>query len=175
MSGKALFGALKMDILVVTPFNVDAPLFSYYRTRLMGIDSVVAELDDTRVDKTKSMQEDGAAVDKVLDEYSDLTYKGDDLGWMSPAHYPQSTVKSGNKATSPRLDALSASYLEAYLKMTKDALACDSEAKKKAVKEYTDEILEKGGLIADQLVKGTGKDFTRDFCNKCFLGTDIND
>ena len=171
MSGKAMAGLMKMDTLIINPFEHDASLFSYDRIHAMGKDTLLLELYDTRISKEKSMREDGAVLDGLLTRYADIPQQPQPLGWMEPVHYPQSVKKAGKKLTS-RFDEMTVSYLDIYLKYVGEAPACDPAEKKQAAKVYSEGLLEHGGLSTDQFVKAKGRAFTEDLFRRYLFGTE---
>ena len=47
MKAKGFFGLMKMDTLMINPFEIDMPLMSYDRVLAMGNDTLIFELYDT--------------------------------------------------------------------------------------------------------------------------------
>ena len=49
LSMKAMLGLMKMETLIVSPMEVDAPLYSFDWVRAMGNDTLIIELYDTQL------------------------------------------------------------------------------------------------------------------------------
>ena len=58
MTASGFFGLMKMDTLIITPTEVDMPLFSYDRVLAMGNDTLIFELYDTLLEQTELSQLD---------------------------------------------------------------------------------------------------------------------
>ena len=51
MKGKAMLGLMKMDTLILSAFEIDAPIFSYDRIHAMGNDTLIYDLYDSYIEK----------------------------------------------------------------------------------------------------------------------------
>ena len=166
MTGTMPLGLMKMDSLVINPFDRDAPLMSYDRIYAMGNDTLLAELYDTRIDK--------APFDDLLDmikEYDDIPTGEFDPGWYDDILLPQSIKKKGKKKQTARIDELTGRYLESYLNFCKAAPECDRAAKLAEASAYTEGLLKNGGPSTDNFIKTKGIEFTQRMFREVFFGT----
>lgn len=167
MKGSAVLGLMKMDTVIVNPFERDMALFSYDRIYAMGNDTVFLEMYDTRLDRTKTP--DAAA--KVAEGYADIPEQPVAPNWYDDIKLPGCLKKKGKKALTPRFDELTEKYLEAYLTLCKDAGACDRDEKMKAAQVYTEGLLTNGGPSTDQFIKAKGREFTEKLFRETLFGT----
>lgn len=167
MKGTAMFGLMKMDTVIVNPFEKDMALFSYDRIYAMGNDTVFLELYDTRIDRTETP--DAAA--KIAEAYADIPEQPVDSNWYDDIKLPGCLKKKGKKDLTPRFDSLSAQYLDAYLTLCKDAEACDRNEKRKAAQVYTEGLLANGGPSTDQFIRARGREFTEKLFRETLFGT----
>lgn len=167
MTGKAMGGLMKMNTLIVNPFDRDMPLFSYDRIHAMGNDTLLLELYDTRLDRSAEYPE----LTKIVESYNDLPGVPAESRWYDSIRLSQSVKKKNKKKGTPRCDAFAMDYVAAYLKLAQAAPACDREAKKKAAAVYTEGLLSNGGPSTDQFVKAYGKEYTEKLFREVLFGT----
>ena len=162
---------MSMDTMIINPFEMDAPLLSYDRISVMGNDILLMELYDTRLNKEKTMAEDGMLFNEVLKRYADLTDGTTAPAWYDDIRYPQSFEKKETASESEHLDQMSVDYLDAYLKKLKDSPSCDPERKKNAASIYTEGLLNNGGASTDNFLKEKGKEYTQNLFRNVLFGT----
>ncbi len=167
MSGTAMFGMMKMDTVIINPFEKDMALFSYDRIYAVGNDTIFLELYDTRIEKSTVSDE----LSKVVAAYSDIPEEPVAPNWYDDIKLPESIKKKGKKAITPRIDNFTVEYLEAYLKLCADAKECDRTEKMKAAQVYTEGLLSNGGPSTDQFVKSKGLEFTQKLFRTVLFGT----
>ncbi|MCQ2427441.1 MAG: hypothetical protein MJ137_03420 [Clostridia bacterium] len=169
MKGSAMFGLMKMDTLIVNPFEKDMPLFSYDRIHAMGNDTLLLELYDTRIQRGPL----SGNLKKITAEYSSIADEPAASAWYDDIKLSESLKKKGKKASTPALDELTERYFDEYVKLCIDAPACDIEAKKKAASVYTEGLLNNGGPSTDQFVKAKGREYTQEMFRKYLFGTGV--
>jgi len=167
MAGTALGGLMKMDTLIVNPFDRDMPLFSYDRIRAMGNDTLLLELYDTRLDCSGDHPE----ITEIVRKYADLPDAPAPENWYDDIKLPQSVKKKFKKKLTARGNDFTFEYLAAFLKATQAAPECDRTEKKKAAAVYTEGLLSNGGPSTDQFVKVYGKDYTTELFRDVLFGT----
>ncbi|SCZ80476.1 hypothetical protein SAMN02910350_02311 [Pseudobutyrivibrio xylanivorans] len=154
MSAKGFFGLMKMDTLIITPTELDLPIYSYDRIMAMGNDTLITEMYDTMVSKI-SFDE----VKKVVENYSQLPLRDPGAHWYDDIKLPESISFKGKKAVSADFDELSAQHLKSFLN-TPAQQVTDQEAKKARSLYYINGLLEHGGPSTDVFVKALGKEAT---------------
>ena len=166
MRGSGMLGLMKMDTLIVDPFEVDAPLFSYDRIYAMGNDTLILELYDTQLAPcdVRDIAQVGAAAANLPDH---------DLGshWYDDIKYKESLSKKGKKLT-PAFDTLTADYTAAYINLCACAPRCDKEAKRAAASKYVEGLLSNGGPSTDAFKKILGEDETKALFRAVIFGTE---
>ena len=167
MKGTAMLGLMKMDTVVINPFERDMALFSYDRIYAMGNDTVFLEMYDTRLDRTETP--DAAA--KAAEAYADIPEQPVAPNWYDDIKLPGSLKKMGKKDITPRFDQLTAEYLDAYLKLCQEANECDRDEKMKAAQVYTEGLLNNGGPSTNQFMNAKGREFTEKLFRETLFGT----
>ena len=166
MTASGFFGLMKMDTLIITPTEVDMPLFSYDRVHAMGNDTLIFELYDTLLGET-----DLSALDAVKESASALPEH--DLGthWYDSIKLKQSLSKKGKKAHTAAFDAVAMSYLDAYLYAAKAAAPCEAAAKREKASVYVEGLLTHGGPSTDVFKKDIGNEKTVDLFRRFLFST----
>lgn len=167
MKGSATHGPMKMDTVIVNPFEKDMALFSYDRIYAMDSDTVFLELYDTRLDRTETP--DAAA--KVAEDYADIPEQPAAPNWYDDIRLPGCLIKNGKMDLTPRFDDLTARYLDAYLTLCKDAEKCDRHEKMKAARVYTEGLLSNGGPSTDPFIRAKGREFAEKLFREALFGT----
>lgn len=168
MSGRGMFGLMKMDTVIINPFERDMALFSYDRIHAMGNDTIFLELYDTRIDR-KRLPND---IERILEKYKDIPEQPVAPNWYDQIKFSVSLKKKGKKDVTPRFDKLTQEYLDAVLKLIEQAPECDAKEKKKAAAMYTEGLLTNGGPSTDQFVKAKGKEYTQKLFRSYLFGTE---
>lgn len=168
MTAAGFFGLMKMDTLIITPTEVDMPLFSYDRVHAMGNDTLIFELYDTLLGHADLSMLAGvkAAARKLPDH---------DLGshWYDPIKLDVSLSKKGRKKDTPAFDHTAMDYLNAYLTAAKTAAPCDAEAKREKASIYVNGLLTHGGPSTDVFKKGIGEEKTAELFRKTLFATEV--
>lgn len=166
MTGKALFGLMKMDTVVVNPFDKDAPLFSYDRIYAMGNDTAFLELFDTRLNRVQFTDR----FEKLMEDYKDFPERPASANWYDDIILCAFCKKS-KKSDSPKFDTMVKRFLEEYLDLCKISEGCDRKEKIKASRKYTEGLLSEGGPSTNQFIKAKGKEFTGKLFREYLFGT----
>ena len=167
MRAKGFFGLMKMDTLIVNPYDIDLPLYSYDRIYAAVNDTLIVELYDTLLGAYA--EED---MEKVKAEYQDLAEREPGQHWYDNIKLSSSISKKGKKSQQERFDELTLRHFEAYI--SGEALpVSDMEAKQKKASYYVDGLLEKGGPSTDVFKKALGMGKTTMLFKKVLFGTDL--
>ncbi|MBQ7064074.1 MAG: hypothetical protein IJM90_04195 [Firmicutes bacterium] len=150
-------GVMKMDTLIVNPFDRDMPLFSYDRIYAGGMDTLFLEMYDTCL----THHPDTEHLGQVVAEYADLENSPIEPNWYDDILYKESVKKVMPDELTARMDQLTLDYLAEYLHMTTLAPACERTAKLRAASAYTEGLLEHGGPSTDVFMKAKGEEFTQ--------------
>ena len=167
MEASGFFGLMKMDTLIITPTEVDMPLFSYDRVHAMGNYTLIFELYDTLLGK-KNLA--GTAAVKA----AAAGLPDHDLGqhWYDSIKLAESLSKKGKKPQTPAFDKVTLDYLKAFLADAKNAPTCDdAETKREKASVYVEGLLTHGGPSTDVFKKGIGEEKTADLFRRVLFGT----
>jgi len=166
MVASGFFGLMKMDTLIITPTEVDMPLFSYDRVHAMGNDTLIFELYDTQLGDVKF-----TALEGVKEKYNALP--DHDLGahWYDSIKLGVSLSKKGKKAHTASFDSCTAEYLDAFLSDAKAAPGCEAGGKREKASVYVEGLLTNGGPSTDIFKKGIGDAKTADLFRRVLFAT----
>lgn len=164
MCAKGFFGLMKMDTLIINPYDIDLPLYSYDRIYAAGNDTLIVELYDTLLG---SYSEE--ALQTIKGEYADLADRDPGKHWYDDIKLSASISKKGKKAQSARFDELTRKHFEAYL-AGEAAEASDFSEKQKKASYYVNGLLEQGGPSTDVFKKALGVETTRKLFEKILFG-----
>ncbi len=155
MRAKGFFGLMKMNSLMITPSEKDAPLIAFERMQMMGKDIFYVEAYDTTV---------GGADTAVMAERvkcgADIPDTDPGSHWYDSIVLPGCVYKKGKMADKTRLDTFETEMLDACFEMLREAPACDPAAKTAANRAYVDGLLQNGGPSTDLFVKKYGTEKT---------------
>lgn len=163
MTASGMLGLMKMDTLIVNPFEIDLPLYSYDRIHALGNDTLIIELYDTLLGHP-----DLSLVAEMKERFADLPDHALGEHWYDAIKLPESVSKKGKKDRTPRFDALTKAHFAAYLAV--DAAPCDPEEKRKKAKAYTDGLLTHGGPSTDSFIKSIGREKTETLFRTVLFG-----
>ncbi len=165
MTAFGFFGLMKMDTLIINPFECDMPLFSYDRVLAMGNDTLIFELYDTFTGE--------GSVSPLSDVKKSLDFPEHDLGahWYDSIKLPESVSKKGKKQNRAAFDTFVEDYTGAFLKIAATAPACASSQKKEKASVYVEGLLQNGGPSTDVFLKGIGREKTEELFRKVLFGT----
>ena len=168
MEASGFFGLMKMDTLIITPTEVDMPLFSYDRVLAMGNDTLIFELYDTLLGKTGLSALQAA-------KNSAAALPDHDLGahWYDSIKLPVSLSKKGKKTGTPAFNDCAISYLAAFLKDAKAAAPCEAEPKREKTSVYVEGLLTHGGPSTDVFKKGIGAERTGKLFRGILFATEV--
>lgn len=162
MTGKCLFGLMKMDTIILTSNYVDAPIFSYDLIDVMKNLTFLTEFYGTCHNKS-------AILNKALADIKELknllsTIKDHVLGkhWYDSIKLDTSVAKKGKKCLEQYHEYLK-KVLVIYVDMLKQLGPVDKNLKVKKNKEYVDNLFATGGPSTDQFIKAYGKEYTYNF------------
>ena len=168
MTASGFFGLMKMDTLIITPTEVDMPLFSYDRVLAMGNDTLIFELYDTLLGKT-----DLSALDAVKATCASLPDHELGSHWYDSIKLTQSLSKKGKKQETAAFDKTATAYLNAYLQAAVAAASCEAKPKQEKAGIYVEGLLKHGGPSTDVFKKGIGEEKTAELFRKTLFATQI--
>ena len=162
MTASGFLGLMKMETLIINPFDVDAPILSYDRVKAFGNDTLIFELYDSFV-----LKPDLALLEIAKQDAKELP--DHDLGehWYDSIKLPESVSKKGKvHLHGAMFDDFAIKYLAAFLKVANKAFPCDSELKKSNAAYYVRGLLEHGGPSTDVFIRAIGRQKTETLFRK---------
>lgn len=170
-------GVMQMATVVITPTDKNLPLLSAdymyilsNRKSYLEFYDVVAEKDEQYVSLLNALED----VQTKYDHLQDIE--------TTPAWYAHlltvTTYKGGDKKADPDLQNMLVDSLHVYLTHGKDFPTLSDEEKSEKIAitvEYTDGLIEKGGISTDVFKKELGDEETKKFFDNVFFGTAVNE
>ena len=164
MRAQGFFGLMKMDTLIINPYEIDLPLYSYDRIYAAGNDTLIVELYDTLVgDYSQDLME------AVKANYTNLTERDPGEHWYDSIKLDASISKKGKKAQGDKFDELTLKHFEAYL--SEGSVVADKAKKQQKASYYVDGLLSKGGPSTDVFKKALGNEETAKLFKDILFGT----
>lgn len=165
MRAKVFFGLMKMDTLIINPYEIDLPLYSYDRIYAAGNDTLIVELYDTLTTEYSEQ-----ALEAVKAECPDFE-RDPGEHWYDSIKLACSISKKGKKAQTQQFDELTRKHFETYL--TGGNAVTDAEKKQEKASVYVEGLLEKGGPSTDVFKKALGDEKTNRLFRKYLFGTQV--
>ena len=165
MRASGFFGLMKMDTLIVNPYDKDIPLYSNDRIFAAGNDTLIVELYDTIAGKYSDF-----AVNTIKRQYSDLPERDPGEHWYDSIKLSSSISKKGKKKDRERFDGLTLEHFAAYLASGADE-KFDKNVKAEKAAYYVNGLLERGGPSTDVFKKELGEKKTEKLFKEVLFGT----
>jgi len=166
-------GVMQMATIVFTPMEKDIPLLSCDYMYILGNRKSYLELYDLVNDRDDVYDSWLSEYQAVQDRYAAIPDTEASDAWYTDL-LTVVTYKAGKKSDDAALQQLLLDtvgvYLDqadAYAEMPTEAKA----AKRELIKNYSDGLIDQGGVSTDFFTKSFGTDTTRDFFDRVFFGT----
>ena len=166
MRAKGFFGLMKMDTVIINPYDADLPLYSYDRIFAAGNDTLIVELYDTLAGAWAE-----EPLQAVKEQYAHLPERDPGVHWYDGIKLSASISKKGKKAQSAGFDELTLKHFEAYLCAA--APLSDKAKKQEKAAYYVEGLLEKGGPSTDVFKKALGLEATAELFRNILFGTSL--
>ncbi len=166
-------GIMQMATFVITPQAKNMPLFSADYMYILSNRKAYLEFYDLVKEKDATYNALITSLSNVRQNYSSLEDFEVEPAWyadlLSVASYKSATKKQDTDLQNILHDSLTA-YLTHADQLP--LLSADEKAEKLAITvEYTDGLIERGGVSTDVFKKDLGAEKTKDFFDKVFFGT----
>lgn len=158
-------GPMTMETLIINPFSVDAPIFSYDRIHAMGQEIMVAEMYDSLLGDT--FQTEGMSGVAAMREAD--TPKPE--YWYTPLIIPPGLNLKGTVQDAARFDDIARDFVGAYMKATQAAESCDPVQKRQKAAVYSEGLLKHGGPATDPVKAAMGEEWTAELFRQTLFGT----
>lgn len=166
-------GMMQMATLVFTPLEKDLPLLSCDYMYILNNRKAYVELYDLVEEKTDEYQSWLEKYKAARDAYSDLADTQASAAWYEHL-LTVVTYKAGKPADDERLQGLLLDTVQVYLNQADSYAKMEPEqqdTKKALIKNYSDRLIDEGGISTDFFKKAFGPDVTRKFFDQVFFGT----
>lgn len=167
-------GVMQMATVVFTPLEKDLPLLSCDYMYMLTNRKAYVELYDLVEEKDNTYLDWLDRYAKAQGAYGDLTDSSASSAWYDDL-LTVVTYKTGGRKDDNRLECLLLDTVGVYLAQA-DAygkMGADARAAKVAIlKDYSDRLIDEGGVSTTFFKQSLGEDVTRDFFDKVFFGTE---
>ena len=164
MKASGFFGLMKMETLMVTPVDLDLPIYSYDRIHAFGNDTLIIELYDTVVDKY-----DDRVLSAIKKEFSSIPERDPGEHWYDSIKLKSSISKKGKRAHTPDLDKLAElHFVGCFWPLARTTDFKDEKLEK--INAYVNGLLEHGGPSTDVFKKALGEKKTKKLFKKVLFG-----
>ena len=170
MNGVGMFGLMKMDTIIINPFEKDMALFSYDIINIMNNETLFLEQYDTLLDESyrEIINENMSILVNSFDKVENEPYISK---WYDSLYLDKVSFKKKSKKIKNYFDSIALEYLMKYLDLSKEAKDCDETLKKEKARQYTEGLLLNGGPSTDVFRKKKGQEFTEKFFREVLFGT----
>ena len=154
----AFFGLMKMETIVIAPFEADLPLYNADWVNAFGTETQMAELYDTQLEPWP--EESKGKFDEIKAASADLPDAPTGEHWYDAVLYPCSVHKKGKKLTD-RFNKLAKEYTDRFVAELVAAAAsgkCPAALKKARVSEFAHKLVENDGPAVSMMAKLFGKE-----------------
>ena len=164
MDMSAMFGLMKMDTLICTPYAKDMPLFSYDFISAFGRKTLLLETYDTLVGSV-----DLSTMTAVKEQYRDLKDKTMRPAWYDRLKLPPTVSKTGHGA---RLEVMAERMLKAYIDLFSTARDIDRAVKNERNSAYVEGLINDGPTYR-AVSRMIGAEDAKTLFRQCLFGTAI--
>ena len=158
-------GIMKMDTLIINPFEIDAPMLSYDCISMMGTNILYLEPFDTTINhdfNTESMNNVAIKYNEIIENNPQQER------WYDSMRLPGTIFKK--TTDTENLTKLLDEYYKAYISTLKETKTCDIELKKEKAATYSNGLIVNGGPATDPFLQTFGKEKTQEFFKQVLFG-----
>lgn len=166
-------GVMQMSTFVITPRDRNLPLLSTDYMYILANRTAYMEFYDVVAQKDDAYNALLADLKTAIGAYSQLEDAAATPAWYAPL-LTVTAYKNGGFAEDSQLEQLLVDCLNVYLEHGKalPELSEEERAEKLEITvEYTDGLIEKGGISTDVFKSALGDETTKDFFDRVFFGT----
>ena len=166
-------GIMQMSTIVITPFDKNLPLLSADYMYIMGNRKAYLEFYDVVKEKDDAYNTLMGNLQTVVDKYNHLEDFEAKAAWYEHL-LTVDAYKSCTDKNDAEIEQMLIESLDAYIAHAKSLplLSADEKAEKLAITlEYTNGLVDKGGVSTDVFKKELGVEETKKFFDQVFFGT----
>ena len=151
----AFLGLMKMETVVIAPFEADLPLYNADWVKVFGTETQIAELYDTQLEPwTEESQGKFLAIKTGFDSLPDAP-TGEH--WYDSVLYACSIHKKG-KGLTDSFNKLAKEYTDLFVAELAAAEKCPADLKKARVSEFAHKLVANDGPAVSMMAKLFGKE-----------------
>ena len=166
-------GAMQMITFNLNPFEKDIPQMAIDYMIILNQRKILFEIYNLMIDsENDNYKEFLKKVEEIKGNYTDLKDFSSNEDWRSK-YFSDTIYKSGNPLNEGKLLNLFKDVLNAYIEYAKKEKDLDSEQKAKkveAIKDFSDKLVENGGVAINNFKKSLGDEKTKEFLGKVLYG-----
>lgn len=166
-------GLMQMSTVVITPQDKNLPLLSADYMYILSNRKAYLEFYDVVAEKDEAYQTLLSALTTAKENYNHLEDIQASEAWYADL-LTVTTYKAGTPASDTDLKGLLIDSLDVYMSHAKQLPLLSDEEKAEKLDitvEYTDGLIEKGGISTDVFKKELGPEETKKFFDNIFFGT----
>lgn len=166
-------GLMQMSTLVITPTDKNLPLISTDYMYILGNRKSYVEVYDLPANKDEAYTTLLNSISTALEKYAHLEDVDVEETWYSDL-LAAGAYKSGKSENDTELKDMLLDTIDLYISHAKELplLTEEEKANKLAITlEYTNGLVEKGGVSTDVFKKELGEEETKRFFDNIFFGT----
>lgn len=163
MQGKALFGLMKMDTIILTAVKKDIPLINYDRIKSFGSDVLIIDAYNTC--DTLKQYPNLLAIKNTIANLDKYELKPN---WYDSLRMEESIAVKSKK--SEILDTAAINYFTEVASIINTADSIEIDKKSALQASYVNGLLENGGASTNMFVKHIGSDKTKELYNNYLFG-----
>ena len=155
MRMNAFFGLMKIETIVIAPFEADLPLYNADWVKVFGTETQIAELYDTQLEPwTEESKGKFLAIKTGFDNLPDAP-SGEH--WYDSVLYACSIHKKG-KGLTDSFNKLAKEYTDLFVAELAAAEKCPADLKKARVSEFAHKLVANDGPAVSMMAKLFGKE-----------------
>ena len=167
-------GVMQMFTFNINPFEKDIPQLTIEPIIMLNQRKFLIEIYKLMIDfETENYNEFLKKLKEIKGNYTDLKdFKPSEALWRDK-YFSNAIYKSGNSQNEDKLLNLFKDVLNVYIEYAKKEKDLDSEQKAKKVeviKEFSDKLVENGGIAINNFKKTLGDEKTKEFLGKVLYG-----
>ena len=157
MKTKAMLGLMKMETVILVPFEKDVPLIDFDYINVAGRETYLAEFYNCQLEKYP--EEYIKELSKCENQYPELEEYDGGQHWYDAWKYYCSCARTARKSTN-KFAQLTRAYITTFCRQIDKIGNCDRKQKMARIREYAETLVEKGGPAVNSFKKMFGEEKT---------------
>lgn len=163
---KRLVGFWDMQSVIITPYEVDMPIFYCNKHREKGKYIYRMEMFDTQMNPIEM-----DAIAAINEKYASLIDEPQNERWYDALKLPGSVVKKVEKKNKAELTELALEHFRAYFEKLQTAPECKKVEKKKKVTVFVNDLCKQSGIaVVEIFIANYGENVATKLCNEVLFG-----